>query len=434
MLVLIVAAVSGAVTLAAALFPQVEFVHGGPAPHVAAETAGALIALLAGFLIACRFLRRARLAELALVCSLGVLGLSELAFATVPVGAGHGSAGLSVWAAWGGRAFGAVLFMLAVFLPDRRLPRPGVALCAGAALVAMTPPLLAGAAVWLAPSLPGVSAAATGLAMTAGAGPDAGAVLLRSELGLMMLYGLAAAGFLRHAERSHDEFSAWLAVAAVLAGASHLNYFLYSGMYSQLVSLGDVFRLCSYAVLLAGSAREISSYWQALPQAAAREERRRIARDLQDGLAHELTYLLANLGSLDGAVGAETGVHLRRAAERAQVAARLAISRLACTPGERINVAIGRETAGRQRRLRLRGRLPYLAGAGLRHRAGGVTAGNPADELNYTVMWLVRYFIDLPLMGNRGTTGAYRHSEDSSQTGRKFPGPGELASFGSARK
>lgn len=410
MLVLVVAAVSGAVTLVAALFPQLEFVHSLPALHVAFETAGALIALLAGVLIAGRFLRRSRLTELVLSCSLGVLALSELAFATVPVSPGHGSADLPVWAALSGRVFSAVLFALAVFLPGRRLRRPGLALGMGAALVAVTPLLVAGAAASFAPRLPGVTVAASGLAIPVrGSGLSADGVLLRSDLGLAMIYGLAAAGFLRRAERSHDEFDGWLATAAVLAGASHLNYFLYPGAYSQLFSLGDVFRLCSCAVLLAGSAREISSYWQALPQAAAAEERRRIARDLSDGLGEELAYLLRNLDSLDGPAATEMGAHLRRAAERAQLAAHQAISRLTGPRSGPVGV-IGAGNAGRgggssftadggkarALRLRLRPRVLYLAGTWPRRRGAAHSMNDPADELGHDRLF--RYFVNYRLL------------------------------------
>lgn len=327
MLVLALAAVSGAITLAAALFPRLELVYHVPALHVAFQTAGALIALLAGLVIAGRFVRRARLGEVILASSLGGLALCELAFATVPAGPGGASTELAVWAALAGRTVAAVLFALAVFMPDRRLHRPGFALAVGAAAVAMTPLLIAGAAVWLAPKLPNVSVTATGLAVNSHSGMTAGAFLARSELWLTMIYALAAAGFLRHAERNRDEFSGWLAAAAILAAASHLNYVIYPATYTQLVSLGDMFRLCSYAVLLAGSAREISSYWQAVP-AAVINERRAAARDLQERVAPELAYLVRNLGSLDGAVNTDTAAQLRQAVERAQLEARLAIGRL----------------------------------------------------------------------------------------------------------
>lgn len=380
MLVLLIAAVSGVVSLAAALFPQTEFVYHVPALHVAFETAGALIALLAALLIAGRFLRRARLPELTLACSLGGLALCELAFATVPAGPGGASQNLSVWAALAGRTVGAALFLIAVFVPARRLRHRGLALAAGTVAVAMTPLLIAGAAVWLAPRLPAVHVTATGLAVSARPGLDAETLLLRPELGLTMVYALAAAGLLRRAERSRDEFSGWLAAAAVLAAASHLNYFLYPSMYTQLVSLGDVFRLSSYAVLLAGSAREISSYWQALPEKAL-QERWRVARDLQDWLAPELTYLLRNLGSLNGAVDTEVAAQLRSAAERAQLEARLAITRLAGVGDGHVTVSVARSAEPVRLRVRAALHIRHPLGPRPRRRdAAGLGATHQASH------------------------------------------------------
>ena len=70
------------------------------------------------------------------------------------------------------------------------------------------------------------------------------------------------------------------------------------------------------------------------------EERRRIARNLHDGLAQELAYLLRNLNSLDGPVDREMGTRLRQAAERAQLEVRLAIDSLAAPHSQSVDVAI----------------------------------------------------------------------------------------------
>jgi hypothetical protein len=135
-----------------------------------------------------------------------------------------------------------------------------------------------------------------------------------------------------------------------------------------------VFRLCSYAVLLAGSAREISSYWQALPEAVLRQ-RRAAARDLADGVAPELSYLLRNLGSLDGTVDTDTAAQLRRAVERAQIEARLAVSRLGgslapVTGGdtEIVGVPMARTAADGRRRHGFRPLVLLRAGSRPRRR------------------------------------------------------------------
>lgn len=48
-----------------------------------------------------------------------------------------------------------------------------------------------------------------------------------------------------------------------------------------------------YGCLLVGAAREISGFWELRTRTAVLEERRRVARDLHDGLAQELTFILA---------------------------------------------------------------------------------------------------------------------------------------------
>jgi signal transduction histidine kinase len=337
--VLAVSALSGVIT-AAALLPELDLASHAPTLRAALDIAPPLGALAAGFVVSGRLLQRARLTELTLVCSLGALALSELAFVSAPVMSQRFWPDLSVWAALAGSAFGAALFALAAFVPPRRLRRPGLALAGGAAAVAAPLVLVGILASDYAARLPKVPAAAAAQGLPVGPDLHADAVLPALEVTVAAIYGLAALGFLRRSERFHDEFFGWLAVAAVLAAAAHVNYFLRPTLYAQYVTIGDVFLLCFYAVLLAGSAGEIWSRWRALPEAAVLEERRRIACDLHDGPAQELAYLLRNLDSLDGMVDKETKASLRRAAERAQLEVRLAIDTFAAPHSQSVNVAV----------------------------------------------------------------------------------------------
>lgn len=335
--VLVTAVISAAVTIAIALIPQLHFAYWHPFLHVALETAASLIALLAGFLVIGRLRRDGRLNELLLACALVLLTVLNLFFLTAAALVAPARPSLVAWPALLGGSAGAVLFALAAFAPARRLRQPGLVLAAGPAGLALA--MLAGIAAVLIHRGP---PAGTGLrpVPAAPAGLHAGPAVLALELLMTLLYGVAAAGFLRRSRRRGDEFFVWLSIAAILAAASHLNYFLHPAQYSQWIHVGDAFRLCFYAVLLAGSMREIWSYWQALSAAAVLQERRRIARDLHDGLAQELAYMARNLDAADREPGGDTLNRLRRAVERAQVESRRAVATLAAPAGQAVETAL----------------------------------------------------------------------------------------------
>lgn len=347
--VMVAAVVSSVATVAVVLFPQLHFAYAWPSGHLALETAASLIALLAVFLVFGRMRRRAWLSEWALACALATIALSDLFFVVGPAVSGlmQNSNG---WAVLFGRSLGAVLFALAAFAPRRRLHRPGLAL--GVAAVGAPIALLLGSL--------GVRAFgnAAPLGLVLGPPPqllgrldlDVPAVLLALQIALALLYALATLGFLARSRKYSDEFYGWLAIAAVLNTFSRINYLLYPSLGTELVYTGDVYRFLSYVVLLFGSMREISFYWHALSAAAAHEERRRIARDLHDGLAQELAYLWRNLAALDGSADDRVVSRLREAVERARTESRLAVSTLTAPTGQTPDVTLAdaaREVAER---------------------------------------------------------------------------------------
>lgn len=334
---LVTAVVSAVVTLAVALLPQLHFAYWQPLLHAALETAASLIALLAGFLFFGRLRRARRLNELLLACALALLALLNFFLLTVPAVAPLAPPELMAWAALLCSSLGAVLFALAAFVPPRRL-RPGLVLAGGVAGVATA--VLVTAATVLIERLRQEATALRPPELPVRPDLHARPEVLALQLLMSLLYALAAAGFLRRSRRLDDEFLGWLAIAAVLAAASHVNYSLYPSLYSQWVHIGDAFRLCFYAILLAGSMREVWSYWHALSETAVLEERQRIARDLHDGLAQELAYLARNLDSLDGDASGDTLKRLLRAVERAQFESRRAVSTLAAPAGQAVETAL----------------------------------------------------------------------------------------------
>lgn len=294
-----VAVVAAAATLVVTLSPAVRFAYRQHELHIGFDTAAALIGLLAAYLLLGRFRRSGRVDDLALYLSLSLFALANLVFGAVPGMLAPATTGpLQVWAPLLVRLLGAGALAAAAFLPHRRVhlsPRGTVA--------ALTSPLWVVAAaglimVALAPLLPsGIDAS---IAPEASTRPVlvGHPVVLGAQLVAAALFATAAVGFARRGG-APDRFVDALAVAAVLGAFARLNYALYPSLYTEWVYTGDAFRFLFYAVILWAALREISSYWRAVADAAVLDERRRIARDLHDGVAQEVAVISRSLRRLD---------------------------------------------------------------------------------------------------------------------------------------
>jgi signal transduction histidine kinase len=291
--------ISATVTVLVATSPGLRFAYRQPALHVALETTSALIALVAAYLFVGRFLRRRRLDDLLLADALGIFALTNFVFGAVPAAFEHEAPGrFTTWAALICRLLGATALAAAAVIPGRcmrtRRARwsttvaPVAAIAAIAVVVAaVTPHLPVPVVERLAPE------ASTTVRLV---GHPA---LLATQAAIVVLFAVAAVGFARRHGREGDEVIGWLAVAAVLGTIARLNYVLYPSLYSEWIYTGDGFRLLFDLTILFAAGREVRSYWRAETQAAAFEERRRIARDLHDGLAQELAFIGRNLKRLD---------------------------------------------------------------------------------------------------------------------------------------
>jgi signal transduction histidine kinase len=335
------AALSALVTLLVTVLPFARFAYRGPSMHVALETIASSVGLLVAYLVFWRLRRHGRTSDLALFGALAILASTNLLFSAVPAALGHATETFPTWTQAGGRLLGAVALAAAAFAPDTRLRRPdrapSVVILSTAAMLA----LLAAAAALLGPSLPeaidpGLSPEASGRPRIVGH-----PAILVLQVVATLLYATAAAGFARSARRRRDELMAWFALGSTLGAFARMNYFLFPSLYSDWVYTGDLFRLGFFLVLLLGAFREIQSYQRDLIEAAELRERRRVARDLHDGIAHELAYVVTQSRRLAGGQRDELALrHLAAAAERALDESRDAITALSRPVEEPLGTAV----------------------------------------------------------------------------------------------
>jgi signal transduction histidine kinase len=324
-----VALAAAAVTVAVVALPFVRFAYRAPALHVALETANALIALLVGYLVYGRFRQSRRTQELLVVLALCTVALANLVLTAVPVAVAMGRGeDFSRWAAVGIRLLGTLLLATAALVPRTALADRHRAGAMGLWLVATVGTVAVLGTVWgdaLPPTIDPAAAIGDASQPLLAAHP---AVLVVQAAGAV-LYGVAAVAFSRQSDRNHDELFRWVAAACVLAAFARVHYLLFPSLYSDYVYTGDFLRLGFYLLLLVGAGREIGSYWQLRARTAVLEDRRRMARDLHDGLAQELAYLWSQSRSFSsGGADPTAAERIGGAAGRALDEARRAIAAL----------------------------------------------------------------------------------------------------------
>jgi signal transduction histidine kinase len=322
-------------TAALVLVASLNFAYRAPALHVALETTAAIAASAAAFLLLGRFWRTGFLDELILSAGLSLLAVWNFAFATLPAVLDLQSSRASLWSMLVTALVAALLICVAALLPRRRLAggRRWPLIVYGGAL-----------ALAVAGSLPMVvspSLVPHGVVLSVSTSDAQPSLAGGLQLGLALLYILAALGFARRNRLTDDELSGWLAIACILSGASHINYVFHPAELSNWVYTGDVFRLGFYLALLVGAAREIASYWTSVIAAASLEERRRLARDVHDGLAQEISFIGRNVRLLREQ-GAEPQLveRILRGVARAQEESRRFVGALAASGNDPLEKAL----------------------------------------------------------------------------------------------
>ncbi len=271
------------------LVPSLSFAYRSVEAHMVIETSAALTTALAAVLVYGRFQRRTPQRPRPLRGDGALRRHQRTIFSMLPPLVGADRAGTLV--TWGSVLGGSCRRRSSPWRPSRPTRKPVRQAASGQAVLLLAA-LLFASIIAVVVAFGGVLPAAIdpSLSPEDSSRPrivSSPAVLGQQIVG-MVLFTAAAIGFLRQAERTGEELSAWLAAAAVtgrLRAAELLPLpVAVLGVGVPRTSCGSSF----FALLCAGAAREILRAQRVESDLAVLEERRRVARDIHDGLAEEL--------------------------------------------------------------------------------------------------------------------------------------------------
>jgi len=348
----VTAAVAALFTLLVSVGSVISFAYRNVPLHVAVETAAALISIVAAQLAWGRFRLSLKRGDLLLAGALVVFAIANLLFSAIPAIADSEPGSFATWAPATGRLLGAALLAASAVVPDRVLRHPTREASRLLAVIAIVLGVLTLAVVVGGDALP--KAVPPDLSPIGGSQPRVvgNAVVLTSELLSMVLFAVAAVGYARAADAGHDAFAHWLAIGATLGAFSRLNFFLFPSLYSPYFYTGDILRLGFFVAVAIGGLLEMRRLRHVLASATLLEERERIAREIHDGVAQDLAFILQHGRKIAAEPGAPSRVAaLVTAAERALDECRHAIATLTRGGHEPLAEALtltAVETAGRE--------------------------------------------------------------------------------------
>jgi len=150
----------------------------------------------------------------------------------------------------------------------------------------------------------------------------------------------AGCAFAVRAFQQGAELQSWVAAAIVVLGAANLDEAVNQVVTADSLTTADLLHAGVVVILLAGVVRQLGAHRSSATHRGITEERRRIARDLHDGLSQELAYIAAQAPHFAAATDDPVAARLAEAAACALDESRLAISSLSEEPSEPLGPAL----------------------------------------------------------------------------------------------
>jgi signal transduction histidine kinase len=308
----------------------------GPTLRAVIETETALCALGAACLFALSFRRGRRLRDLLLVPGLISVAVTDLASYAVPAAFGvHTVRALVAAPILSGLFMSATVAAAALAPPARQIAhlRNPITMTIAAGLVAA--------------GLAGIGGLAIRgeISTTRAVAPNGIDTALHAPVGLaasLLSAALLTVAVVLLASRQRDRaagISMLLAAAMVVLVAIRLNFVALPTPSIGWVTARDVLRLAAYGLILAAALRQDGALRRAAAaDAAASDERRRLARDLHDGLAQDLAFIAAHGNRIASEAGEDHPIAI--AARRALAISRGAIADLSAADAPTASAAL----------------------------------------------------------------------------------------------
>ena len=318
----------GAMALAAPVALQSATVSDPPL-RAALEMMMTLFAVAAAWLLWPEFTSSRRLRDLELAAAALVLGLTNLAVGALPAaldlhdGAYFGAAEIA------SRLFVAGMFTAAAFTPADWLVarrRHALPLIAGFSLVGL-------AAAGLGGLLASTSGQASTLSIT-----SSRPVLVVLVVAATALLAYAAIGLIQRYRAEADRPAGMTAFALILLAGANFANLIAGSLAPGRIGTGEALRTLAFGLILAAAVLRERQVHARSSRATALAERRRVARDLHDGIAQDLAFIAAHGPRFVEELGDDHPVVV--AARRALAVSRSTISELSDPAGATVHESL----------------------------------------------------------------------------------------------